>query len=245
VKRRHFLAGGALALLPWPARAQASTSALRFSALAPGAALPSGYRPYGFGGQRKPTAYALVEDEGVTVLRARAEASASGILRALRVDTAALPMLAWRWKALRLPANGDLRTKSGDDFAARLYVTFDLPLAALSFGDRLGVRVARLVYGPDTPAAALCYVWATRASVGTVAPNAYTSRVRMVVVESGAANLGRWRAYERDVAADYRAAFGGEPPPVSGVVVSTDSDNTGGTAEALYGDVGFTARRTS
>lgn len=245
MKRRRFLAAGALALLPWAARAQAGVPVMRFSALRAGAALPPEYRAYAFGGQRKPTDYALVEDEGVTVLRARAEASASGILRALRVDTASLPLLAWRWKALRLPANGDLRTKSGDDFAARLYVTFDLPLAALSFEDRLGVRVARLLYGPDTPAAALCYVWATRASVGTMAPNAYTRRVRMVVVESGAANLGRWRAHERDVAADYRAAFGGEPPPVSGVVVSTDSDNTGESAEALYGDVAFTARRTS
>lgn len=245
MKRRHFLAAGALALLPWPARAQQSAPAMRFSALAPGAALPPEYRVFSFGGQKKRTDYALVEDEGVTVLSARAEASASGIVRHLSVDPAALPFLSWRWKALRLPAKGDLRTKAGDDFAARLFVTFDLPLAALSFEDRLGVRLVRLLYGAETPAAALCYVWASRAPVGTVAPSAYTGRVRLVVVESGAANLGRWRAYQRDVAADYRRAFGAAPPPVSGVVVSTDSDNTGESAQALYGDVAFTARPTS
>jgi Protein of unknown function (DUF3047) len=245
VKRRRFLGAGALALLPWRARAQSAMAAMQFSVLRPGMALPPEYRAYAFGGQRKRTRFDLVDDEGVTVLHARAQASASGIARALRVDPAALPLLSWRWKALRLPAGGDLRTKSGDDYAARLYVSFDLPLDALSFEERLGVRLARLVYGPDVPAVALCYVWANRAPVGTVAPNAYTGRVRMVVVESGAANLGRWRAYRRDVAADYRSAFGAAAPAVSGVVVSTDSDNTGDTAEARYGDVAFTARPTS
>jgi len=65
------------------------------------------------------------------------------------------------------------------------------------------------------------------------------------VVESGAARLGRWSDYERDVAADYRRAFGAEPPAVSGVVVSTDTDNTGERAEAYYGDIEFRARPTS
>jgi hypothetical protein len=67
----------------------------------------------------------------------------------------------------------------------------------------------------------------------------------MVVVDSGAADLGRWVAHERDVAADYRRAFGEAPPAVKGVVVSTDTDNTGEAAEAYYGDVVFRSRRRS
>ncbi|MGD9953253.1 MAG: DUF3047 domain-containing protein, partial [Burkholderiales bacterium] len=75
------------------------------------------------------------------------------------------------------------------------------------------------------------------------APNAYTGRVRMVVVDSGPENLGRWVEHERDVGADYRQAFGTAPPPVKGVVVSTDTDNTRDTAETFYGDVLLRARR--
>lgn len=242
MKRRRFLAAAALGLLPGALRAAEPVHAMRFSALAPGAPLPPEYRAYAFEGQEKHTRYELVADEGGTVLRARADASAAGIIRDLKVDLATHPELAWRWKATRLPAKGDLRSKAGDDYAARLYVTFDLRLAALPFGERFGVTVARIIYGGDVPSAALCYVWATRASVGTVAPNAYTGRVQMIVVESGAAHLGAWRAYERDVAADYRRAFGAEPPAVSGVVLSTDTDNTGERAEAYYGDVAFRAR---
>jgi len=245
MRRRRFLAAAAAALLAPRLRAADKAWAMRFSGLRPGAPLPADYRAYAFEGQARRTEYALVEDAGGTVLRARADASSAGIIRDLRVDPAALPMLTWRWKATRLPEKGDLRTKAGDDFAARLYVTFDLPLAALAFGARVGVTVARVIYGKDVPSAALCYVWATRAPVGTVAPNAYTDRVQMIVVEGGAAQLGAWRAYERDVAADYRRAFGAEPPAVSGVVVSTDTDNTGERAETYYGDVAFRARPTS
>jgi hypothetical protein len=218
--------------------------ALRFSGLRADAPLPADYRTYAFAGQQRHTQYQLVAEEGGTVLRARAHASTAGIVRDVRVDPAAHPLLGWRWKVTRLPRKADLRSKAGDDYGARLYVVFDLRLARLPFGERLGVTLARVIYGADVPAAALCYVWATRAPVGTIAPNAYTGRVQMVVVESGEANLGRWVAHERDVAADYRRAFGDPPPAVKGVIVSTDTDNTGETAEAFYGDVAFRARPT-
>ena len=243
MNRRRFLAATALGFLPGAARAQDTVHAMRFSALRAGAELPPDYRLYAFAGQDRLTAYSLVEDAGRTVLRARADASTAGIMRNVRADPAATPLLAWRWKALRLPERADLRTKAGDDYAARLYVVFDLRLAELPFGERFGVTLARLIYGEDVPAAALCYVWATRAPVGTFAPNAYTGRVRMVVAESGAANLGRWVEHERDLEADYRQAFGAPPPPVKGVIVSTDTDNTRDTAETFYGDVLFRARR--
>lgn len=242
MRRRAFLAAAAAMALP--VRAQEPIHALRFSALRAGTPLPEDYRTYAFAGQERRTQYTLVEDQGTTVLRARAEASTAGVIRDVRVDPARRPRLAWRWKVTRLPEKGDLRTREGDDYAARLYVLFDLPLAGLPFGERFGVTVARIIYGKDVPAAALCYVWDARAPVGTVAPNAYTGRVQMVVVESGAAQLGRWRPYERDVAADYRRAFGDAPPAVKGLVVSTDTDNTGEAAEAFYGDVVFRARPT-
>jgi hypothetical protein len=218
---------------------------MHFSALAAGAPLPSEFRAYAFAGQEKRTQYQLVEDDGRTVLRARAEASTAGVIRDLAVDPATHPVLAWRWKATRLPEKADLRAKAGDDYAARLYVTFDLRLSELPFGERFGVTLARVIYGDDVPSAALCYVWASQAQVGTFAPNAYTGRVQMIVVESGAAHLGRWRDYERDIAADYRRAFGAEPPAVSAVAVSTDTDNTGERAEAYYGDIAFRARPMS
>ena len=38
---------------------------------------------------------------------------------------------------------------------------------------------------------------------------------------------------------DYQKAFGDEPPPISGVAVMTDTDNTQESAVAYYGDITF------
>ncbi|MGQ0512495.1 MAG: DUF3047 domain-containing protein [Betaproteobacteria bacterium] len=239
--RRSILALGAAALLPRAARAQGA-AALAFSALAPGAPLPGWLEPVTFGGQTRPNAFSLVADEGRTVLRVRSEASASGLARKLRVDPATHPRLSWRWKASRLVAKGRLDAKEGDDFALRLYVTFDLDPATLSFGDRMKLSLARSIWGDHLPIAALCYVWDADAAPGTIAPNAYTDRVRMLVADSGPARLGQWVAHERDVGADFRAAFGQPAPAVTSVILSADTDNTGESAESWFGDVVFSAR---
>src|SRR6185436_5857362 len=216
----------AAALAARPARAQAGIDAMRFSALKPGAPLPAAFREFAFERQARQTEYSLVEDEGRTVLRARADASTSGIIRELRVDPRTHPVLAWQWKVMRVLEKSDLAKREGDDFPARLYVTFDVPAESLSTSERMQLRLARTLYGPDVPVAALCYVWDTKAHAGTIAPNAYTDRVRVIVVDSGRANVGRWRMHERNVFADFRSAFGGDAPIVNGVIVSTDTDNT-------------------
>jgi hypothetical protein len=243
--RRAFLAFSLGCVFLKRAEAQGKIDALPFSSLKPGAPLPGWLEPYVFPDQPRHTEFAFVADEGRTVLRARAAASASGLVRALRVDPRAHPVLAWRWKVMSLVQKGDMASKAGDDFPARLYVTFDLDPATLEFGTRMKLALARAVWGERLPLAALCYVWDRRLPADTIAPNAYTDRVRMVVADSGAARLGRWVAHERDVAADYRRAFGAEAPPINGVIVSADTDNTGETAESYFGDVEFRSRPTS
>ena len=242
MKRRRFLGFCGATLACGDALAQASIEAMRFSALRSGAALPAGFRHFAFSGQTRTTEYTLVEDTSRTVLRARADASTSGIIREVQVDPHRHPLLAWQWKVMRVLEKSDLATRAGDDFPARLYVTFDVPAESLSTSERLQLRLARMLYGPDVPVAALCYVWDTKAPAGTIAPNAYTDRVRMIVVDSGRENAGRWRVHERNVPADFRSAFGGDAPMVNAVIVSTDTDNTAETAETYYGDIEFRAR---
>jgi len=58
-------------------------------------------------------------------------------------------------------------------------------------------------------------------------------------VETGEVKLNQWVNEERNIYEDYKKAFGGEPPMVSGVAIMTDTDNTGETAIAYYGDIVF------
>ena len=116
-------------------------------------------------------------------------------------------------------------------------MTFDLAPKQLGWFARNKLRIARLLYGKDVPAAALCYVWDTRAPEGTMVPNAYTDRVKMIVVQSGAQQLGEWVTESRNIHDDYRDAFGAEPPPITSIVIATDTDDTGETATSWFGDL--------
>lgn len=231
----------ALAALAAAAIAQAPSIA-RFSAAAPGAAPPAGWTALVFPRIPRHTRYAIVDDAGTPVVAARAEGSASGWVTRLDVPTAAAPMLRWRWKAERLPEGADTRQKAGDDAAARVYVLFRQSPEKLTLVQRAIDEATRLVYGEVPPYASLMYVWDERAPAGASFVNPYTDRVRTIVVESGRARLDRWIAYERDLAADFRAAFGEEAPAIAGVAIMTDTDNTGSVAAARYGDVTLSPR---
>jgi hypothetical protein len=233
---RRRLAAALLAALASTSLAQPLRVA-PFSSASPGTAPPPGWAELAFPRIDRHTRYALVADDGGTVVAAQADASASGWIHRMDVPAAQARMLRWRWKAERLPAGGDSRTKAGDDAAARVYVTFRADPARLPWHERALNEIQRALYGEAPPHASLMYVWDTRAPAGTSVPNPYTARVRTIVVESGTARVGRWVAHQRDIVADYREAFGEDPPPIAGVAIMTDADNTGGTAAAKYGDI--------
>lgn len=185
------------------------------------------------------TRYRLVRDAGKVVLQADAENAMSGLIHPVAIDLRDTPRLRWRWKIAAPVAGADMTQKSGDDYAARLYVMFDYPVEKLSFGTRAKLKLAETLYGQKIPAAALNYVWDASQPVGTTMPNAYTDRARMLVLQSGGARSGEWVTETRDLAADFRRAFGEEAPGVIAVALATDTDNTQGNATAWYGDIEF------
>ena len=201
---------------------------------------PQGWKPLTFRNIDKHTSYTLVSDNGVTVLEARANASASGLTRdltALNLNIRDTPILAWRWKIANLIKNADVGTKAGDDYPARVYVTFRYDPERAGLGMRMQYGAAKALYGEYPPHAAINYVWDGKAPAGTMVPNAYTARAMMLVVESGARRVGEWVEVERNVYEDYKRAFHEEPPPLLGIALMTDTDQTGEAATAWYGDI--------
>jgi len=59
----------------------------------------------------------------------------------------------------------------------------------------------------------------------------------MIVASSGAAGVGAWQSIKRNVLEDYKRAFGEDPGLLMSIGVLTDTDNTGESAEAWYGDI--------
>lgn len=208
----------------------------------PGTGIAPGWRHQTLPKVERANQIGFVADGGRQVVQVTSSSSASSWVAEVDIDASQTPVLRWRWKVSRPLTGSDLRQKAGDDYAARLYVFFDLPLDRLSLGDRLRMQTARLLSGAEVPAAALCYVWGSDQVVGSTAWNPYTDRVRMIVIDSGDSEAGRWRSVSRDVARDWEEAFGGVMPRISGVAIGADTDNTGDNVTAWFSDLRFTKR---
>ena len=210
----------------------------KFSARTARQPLPDGWKPLTFTKVERHTQYELVKDGESLVVKARSEASASGLTREIRIDPREYPVVRWRWKVVNLLETSDISRKDGDDYPARLYVAFEYDPDRVSFFRRAKYQMGRLIFG-DIPIAALNYVWDGKAPVGLFADNAYTDFAKMIVVRSGAQSVGAWVEEERNVYDDYKQAFGEEPPMIKGVAIMTDTDDTKESATAYYGDIVF------
>lgn len=210
-----------------------------FSTEKAGNSLPARWEPLHFRDIKIHTHYRLVEADGQVVVQAKADASASGLIRRISIDPKEYPIVQWRWKVSNVLQKGNVHRKDGDDYPARLYILFEYDPDRLGFFERLKYETAKLFYGAYPPLASINYIWASNAPEGLVVPNPYADRSMMVVVQSGEKNLNRWLTEERNIYEDYRRVFKDEPPMISGVAIMTDTDNTGESATAYYGDILF------
>ena len=206
------------------------------------ALVADGWTTLKLGKKTKPTQYDLVESDGVNVVRAITNNTASGLIKRVDIDVESHPMLNWGWKISNTLEKGDVTSKNGDDFAARIYVTFDYDIKKLPLGERLKYRALRLLGYKDIPIRALNYYWANKAPTGTVTSNAYTNWVKMIAVRDTSDPLNTWQEESRDIYADYEMAFGEPPGRITGIAIMSDTDNTGESAMAYFSDIAFEAR---
>jgi hypothetical protein len=166
---------------------------------------------------RGETSYQVVAEGAGKVLHARSQGAASGLIFKKEYRLQDYPFLSWRWQVSGIIPGGDETRKSGDDFAARVYVVFP--------------------HWFFLKTKTINYVWANKLAQGVAVPSPYTSNAQMVAVESGSEHVGKWLTERRNVREDYRKLFGEEPPAVGAIAIMTDTDNTGASAEAWYDDL--------
>ncbi len=221
---------------------------------------PKGWKPLLFPKIKKHTVYSVAiyddgDDGANRYLLAESSAAASGLYKEIDVDLSETPLLRWRWRIGGVLSKGDATRKDGDDYPARVYVTFAYDPAKASFFERMKHKVLVAIYG-KAPSQAITYIWANKLPKGRSVPNPYTDKAIMVAVQSGAGLAGEWVSEERNVYDDYKKFFGGEPtdsptgsppgsptgepPKVTSIAVMTDTDNTGESARAGYDDLEFT-----
>lgn len=191
----------------------------------PEASPPAPWRVMGLPKQTKPyTRFSVETVDGRRVLRVDSDHAYGNLVHPLKDVRPG--HLSWRWRVEKPVTGADLNQRSGDDAAIKVCAMFDMPIARVPFMDRQLLRVMSSRAGEALPTATLCYVWDLSLPSGTLVRNAFTSRLRFIVVHG---TPGHWTEERRDLAADFKRAFGDESselPALSGIAVGADSDNT-------------------
>ena len=132
-------------------------------------------------------------------------------------DLRSHPRLSWDWRVLRLPDGAREDDEKLNDSAAAVYVVFKFE--------------GFLIKKPKV----IKYSYSSTLPVGTVVTY---GKLKIIVASSGLDGIGTWRTIERDVVADYRRVFDGDPPdrPLS-IRLWVDSNSTKTVAEADFDNI--------
>lgn len=233
---RALMLGLCFALPAWAAD---ESSIAAFSVAAPGEA-PAAWKFVTLP-NKVPTRFSIVDLGGTKVLKIESDESYGNLVHAVHVKAAEQTVLTWRWRVDKLIADADLKTRSGEDSAAKVCVSFAFDGAKLPFGERAKLALARSSTGEDLPTETVCYVWDNKLAPDTAVVSPFTKRVRFIVLQSGTGKLGQWVTHKRNVWADHQRMFGDESdgvvPDIIAVAVGADADNTHGHGLSYVGDI--------
>jgi len=199
--------------------------------------IPESWSPLIFGSIDEHTSYTLVDDKNINVIKAESNESASGLTKKIQFNPKEYPYLSWRWKVNKAIPGTDVTSKSGDDYAARIYVMFKYDVEDLPEDEQSNVNWYKFFNGKLPPLATLNYIWGNKSAIGRIVSSPYTKRVKMVIIRNKNSALQKWHVEERNIYEDYKNAFGEEPRDVISVAIMTDTDNTSAMAESYFGDI--------
>lgn len=185
------------------------------------------WRPTYFTKIKEHTEYSIETEGEQNFLKAESSASASGIVLKKEFSLPEYTKVRWRWKISNVYIKGNEEEKAGDDYPMRVYIVFKYDPSTASIGRRLKYGLIRSIYGEYPPHSSLVYIWANHRHQDRIMGNAYASEVKMVVLQAGNENSGKWVDQEINIVEDYQDAFGVPPPETWGIALMNDSDNTG------------------
>jgi len=219
-----------------PVNDSASPTSLRAEVPLTGRSCLVNWQPFSLPGKRA-TLYEPQEIDGLAVVGAQADSSASLLRERLRVEPDALGDISFSWKVPRLMPQADVRVRETEDAVVRVVMGFAGDESRLSARNQSQFDLAAMLLGERPPYATLMYVWDANAPLGSIVTNSRSDRVRKIVVDVGGSALNEWHSHRRNIAADFQAAFGEAPGALVSVALMTDADNTAGQASAWYGPV--------
>ncbi len=170
------------------------------------------------------THYKIIQLDNKKVLQAKSNASASGLFKEQRIDLNKTPYLNWSWRIENRLGNLNEQEKSGDDYAARIYVVIN---GGLLFWNTRAIN----------------YVWSANMAKGKIWPNAFAGdNAMMISIRSIEDPKDTWVTEKRNVLNDLKQVYGKDYQYIDAIAIMTDTDNAKGRATAYYGDIYFSQK---
>jgi hypothetical protein len=166
--------------------------------------------------------------------------SVSTLYRPVDANLRERPTLTWRWRVEEPAPATDLSAKGQDDCSLAVYVGFPYSSDQASFFERLKRPLVETWAGEDAPGRVLRYVFCGRHQRGEVVESPYLGSAGFIrVLRPADSPTGKWFEEQVDLAADYRLAFGEEPPDPTQIAIQADTDNTRSQSRAFVADLAF------
>ena len=167
--------------------------------------------------------------------------SVSILYRHTNISPSKTPILRWKWRVDQGPPKSDIFRKGDDDKAISLIVAFAYDSPNASLGESMKRVFVETIAGSDAPGRLVDLAWGGTAPSGAVAESpyyGYSGRIVAMQPEGGAG----WVEEVINIAALYRQQWGAEPPTITHIGISSDSDDSGKLVDARISDIRFTSQ---
>ena len=188
------------------------------------------WEPVYFPKSERHSSYTIKSSYDETYLKTESLASSSGIISKTSFNVYDYPKATWRWKAENIYKNSNATDESGDDYPIRICIVFKYEPEKAKLLESMKYSTAKLLYGRYPPHSSLGYIWANREHEEKVIASVSTEKSKMIPLQMGSKNLGKWQTQDVNIIEDYKMAFGTNPPPIASIGIMNDSDDTGENA---------------
>ena len=171
------------------------------------------------------TVYSVEFDKQLnqSIIRAESDNTASGLFYEERINLDKTPYLSWSWRVEKFPAVDNEKTRSGDDYVARIYIVIK------DGWTPLGTK-------------AVNYVWSQQSPLEASWPNPFAGdKAMMLAVQQGSSDSG-WVMEKRNLKEDLKRLFGKDFQYIDGIAIMTDTDNSGSSAISYYSGLTLTGQ---
>lgn len=173
------------------------------------------------------THYTVKLKQGDKILKAKSKNSASGIFKTQRINIKKYPFINWKWKIKNKLINDREKSKSGDDYSARVFV---LANKDFSFWNTKGI----------------CYVWSSSSKGISYYPSPYTpNNIKIITLCGPSDETSQWYKISRNVYKDFSSLYDTEFKFINKIAIMTDTDNIGQEATAFYKNIYFSKKPPS